>query len=254
MVTQRTAVNPSRVIAGPPDWWPVGARKKPSWAEGDDSASQDWVGRDPQLNPLMWLAYQARKPLDTADIEADFRKWFSLLGTGDTGKRIIDQFMTGGGVGLLHPSGSDLSLGLVGVSKVKNFIARVKTDIDTQLRYQRRQVGAADAKALAITCDLELSTKWGLAHLNDYSLRMIAMVGGIQGVELYVRKLRDTGPAEQVNGYSLDVRLRIRDDFGVGADDLYHGSLVSMWMLQHQRTARPFVQTIDIQFEVANKW
>ena len=247
---------PTPTVPGPPDWWLIGSRPRPGFASGDDFRSQDWIGRDPPgLNPLMWAAYEIRKRTSDADVEADFRQWFGLLGTGATGTLIIDHFMTGGGATLHHPSGSDLSQGIAVATKTQAFLDRVKTDVDTQLRWQRRRGLRADARALAVTTDLVLSTRDGVNPWNNYPPRMVAMVGGIQGVELAVRWLRDTGPREAPDGYRVDCRLRVFDDFGVGNDDLYHGSLVSMWVLQHQRPrARPFVNMIDVQFEVANKW
>lgn len=267
----------ARVVEGPQDWWRVGVRPRPGFGTGADSRAGDWVGRTPPLEdtPAADLAehiphigpiirggrqlsgtqsprqtYNRLQRMTDAELVRVFKHWFWALGTGDLGVLMIDYFASGKGGTLHHPANSELSNDLVRVDTVRTFLDAVKAAAHTQLR-QQHQRGRVDAKALALPAGLVLATRLGD---RTYTPKLRALLGGIQGVEVSVRRLQETGPAERPDGYRLDLMVRVYDDFGVGEDDLYQEGLIAMWTLQHQRTARPYVNMVDVQFNIAGKW
>ncbi len=261
----------SAIVEGPLDWQLVGSRanpgfgRGPDWLVGDFAPDRDpdvpWVtpsdlslpiGENTGTNRLP-ARYAWLKGSSTADVTNNFRYWFCYLGTGQLGQDMISYFVRPGRPGRLlhHPAGSELSNDMVRVTKVRDFIARIKQSADQQLRAQR-PYGVVTAAGMQLPADLTLST---FERDATYTAKLRALVGGIQGVEVFARRLRDTGPAEGVSGYRLDLMLRIKDDFGVGSDDLYQEGLIAMWMLQHQRAVGvPYVNMIDIQFPIAGRW
>jgi hypothetical protein len=86
---------------------------------------------------------------------------------------------------------------------------------------------------------------------SDEDSMLAAVIGGTKCCKIFVRNLTETK-----TGLRFDLRLEIKDHFGVDQTDLYTEALCAFWLLQHARRGpKPFVNIIVVQETVnLNLW
>jgi outer membrane protein OmpA-like peptidoglycan-associated protein len=89
------------------------------------------------------------------------------------------------------------------------------------------------------------ASKWQLikGEFSDSDTVMLkAVIGGTHGIEIILTSFKSDCDAKT---YEATIHYRLCDNFGVDETDMYSGSLVAFWMLQHMRTGhKAFVNNI----------
>lgn len=94
-----------------------------------------------------------------------------------------------------------------------------------------------------------------LAKYNNYDTACTAAIGGYKALQIYASDFTvwDEYPLNRI-GYKVTLRFVIRDNFGVGADDIYSPSLAAMYLLQHGfANYTPFKHFINVDLQLEGK-
>ena len=160
---------------------------------------------------------------------------------GTEGHAAFTRFVAGTGGTATHGPTSTLGALALASAEFALTLARVKLMIETQLAAQAGS-GRLDPCLWAVTPP---PTFFAARHfLSPGPLKTI--IGGTQGEELFVTGF--TGNLA-LRSYTIDLRFRICDDFGVDEADLYFWGLMGFWVLQHERSASayaPFINELDL--------
>jgi len=244
------AAEPAVVSPPSADWVEIG--RSTYYNQGKNGKDKDLSNNDVEPGEgdppwYMHFEYKVAQRLSDWQLEMIWRTAFdAIYDTGVLGQEMISRFMSGSGLAMMHPHGSDLS------NTARNTLTFIKVENHVRDEIKRQLVaqldaGAFDWRKLAVTVDIPFATA-----VRDLSvpLRFRAMIGGIHGTRLFARNfrfLRD-GPAGRPWVASFDLKYEMGDHFGVGTDDMYSPDLIAMNILQHEREGhRPFLNYIYVE-------
>ena len=168
-------------------------------------------------------------------LEFGMNNVLGLLGGAD-GRAMVSHFRGGTGATWTHGIGSTLNRDATHCPSVNGAVSNVQTQLTAQMRAMR-VLGRTDCSALSLSPVPNFHFGFG------DSVALKAIIGGTQGLEVYLNAMRLKDPA--TCSYDLDLQLEVFDDFGVDTSDLYWPALVKFWILQHERRGnRPFINKL----------
>lgn len=210
----------------------LGART-PHYGAGDDFRFFDF----PSLSVSQWLRVAPFRPMWDGLLEFGMN---NVLGTlaGSDGRDMVSHFRGGTGSTWTHGIGSRLSRDATTCPSVNKALRNVRTQLAAQMRTM--------ISSGTINCSgFSLSPVPTFHFTSGDSIALKAIMGGTQGLEMYITGMRIQDPA--TCSYELDIQFVVFDDFGVDTDDLYWPALIKFWILQHERRGnRPFINRLLI--------
>lgn len=280
-----SAPRPAPRVVPHPSWTAIARSSHDFTMTGTDFTSGDWVGRDPPLPKsehytppysgarageelVRWYLgagdpasmYARMRGMSTHDLEEILRKWHRdfPLATGPLGQQLITRFMAGAGGFSTHVAGSELSEGLRNTGTYEDAKASVTRTVEAAVKHQAPS-GTIDIARISFVQDMPFATA---SRDPRYSAKMRALVGGTKATYFYLRnfelgKFEAGGSWLPFSGDTFDWRAELHvvvtDHFGCDEDDLYQEGLIALWILQHQRTAKPFVLRMEIDDVIYGK-
>jgi hypothetical protein len=207
--------------------------RTPQYGRGTDFSSYDF----PSLSLTESLLVAPFRLMPNGMLEFGMNNTLGLLAGAD-GTAMVAHFRGGTGATWTHGVGSRLNREATPSPSVNSAVAAAQTQLAAQARVMR--------KLGAVRCDAFSLNPVPAIHFGfGDSVALKAIIGGTQGLEVYLVGLRVADP--QAGTYDLDLQYVAFDDFGVDADDLYFPALIKFWILQHERPGnRPFINRLLI--------
>jgi von Willebrand factor type D domain len=163
---------------------------------------------------------------------------------------------------LRHGLDSPLSLELRKDSdfqkQTENLVKVVKPQLEQQIKQGKTKISDLDLKELCVG-----KTQFEAVHFYGSlakSASLIFLIGGTQGRAVFIEDL-----VVDSSKYEATLRIATYDTFGVSGDDIsqWYASptspisssegLIAQWILQHERTAKPFVQEIIVDIPISGE-
>jgi len=208
----------------------LGARP-PHYGRGDDFKAFDF----PSLSTSQWLRVAPFRLMPDSLLEFGMNNTLGLLAGAD-GRAMVSHFRGGTGRRWTHGIGSSLNRDATHCPSINSAVSSVKTQLAAQMRTMR-SLGKVNCSAFSLSPVPVFH--FGFAD----SVALKAIIGGTQGLEVYLNGIRPHDPA--ACNYKLDLQFSVLDDFGVDTSDLYWPALIKFWILQHERRGnRPFVNRL----------
>lgn len=210
----------------------LGART-PHYGRGDDFNFLDF----PSLSTSEWLRVAPFRWMPDGMLEFGMNNVLGLL-AGSDGRDMVAHFRGGSGSTWTHGVGSTLNRDATYCPSVNTAVGSIETQLAAQMRTMRA-LGRVDCGAFSLSPVPSFHFGFG------DSAALKAIIGGTQGLEVYLNGLRVRDPSSCL--YDLDLQLVVLDDFGVDTSDLYWPALIKFWILQHERAGnKPFINRLLI--------
>lgn len=207
--------------------------RTPHYGRGDDFNYYDF----PSLSTWEWVKVAPFRLMPDSLLEFGMNNVLGLL-AGSDGRAMVSHFRGGTGATWTHGVGSNLNRDATHCSSVDNAVRNVQTQLAAQMRTMRA-LRKIDCRAFSLSPVPSFHFGFG------DSAALKAIIGGTQGLEVYLDAMRLKDPS--TCSYELDLQLVVLDDFGVDKSDLYWPALIKFWILQHERRGnRPFINKLLI--------
>jgi hypothetical protein len=205
--------------------------------DGKPTMPADWKN-----NP--WLSNEVRmqtaepdgKLLNRLNTEVQIATHGNPIGTA-----LMNHFISGSGKPFVSSPGSAWSNRIRESGEGKRISETMAVRIHGAAEEQYRKTGKVDLGTLKIQVHPEDRAVWGNKPWNP----AWGAFGSTDGLQVEIRNAKFDPVSKQVTG---TMRVTIIDTFGVSNADWDSPGQVAMWLLQHQRGYKPFIQ--EVQFDV----